>query len=115
MNPRDVRKFLFDIDKACRLILEFTHGVERDVFLGNQLLLSAVERQSEILGEALRQAMELDPALAERLTDVRPIIAFRNRLAYGYSSIDPETVWGIARNDVPRLLAEVRSIMDGAP
>ena len=49
MNPRDVRKYLFDIEKACRLIMEFTRGVDRERFLENQLLQSAAERKAEIV------------------------------------------------------------------
>ena len=114
MNPRDIRKYLFDIEKASRLILDFTRGVDRETLLGDELLRSAVERQSMILGEALRQALDLDPTLADRVTDVQPIIAFLNRLAHGYSDIDPEVVWGIAQNDVPKLLDEVRAILAGS-
>jgi len=113
MNPRDVRTYLFDVEKACRLIVQFTQGVSREAFLVDELLRSAVERQSGIVGEAMRQALDLDPSLADRVTDVRPIIAFRNRLADGYSKIDPGEVWGICQNDVPKLIEEVRAIMGG--
>ena len=87
MNPRDIRTYLFDVEKACRLILQFTRGVTGEAFIADELLRSAVERQSEIIGEAMKQALDLDPSLADRVTDVRPIIAFRNRLAHGYSKI----------------------------
>ena len=113
MNPRDVRTYLFDVEKACRLIVQFTRGVSGEAFLVNELLRSAVERQLEIVGEATRQALDLDPFLADRVTDVRPIIAFRNRLAHGYSKIDLGEVWYICQNDVPKLIEEVRAIMGG--
>jgi uncharacterized protein with HEPN domain len=108
MNPRDVRKFLFDVQRACTLTTDFTRGVSKEAFLSNELLQSAVERQLMIAGEALRQALDLDASLADVVTDTRLIIAFRNRLAHGYSDILPDVVWGIAQNDVPRLLEEVR-------
>jgi uncharacterized protein with HEPN domain len=111
MNPRDVRKYLFDIEKACRLIMEFTRGVDRERFLEDQLLQSAVERKAEIVGEAPRQALEVEPSLSERIADVRAVIAFRNRLAHGYSDISPKAVWEIVKIDVPRLLDEVRQVM----
>jgi uncharacterized protein with HEPN domain len=76
------------------------------------MLQSAVERQSEIIGEALKQATDLDPSLQEPITEIGRIIAFRNRLIHGYSTVSPQIVWGIASNDVPVLLAEVRTIMD---
>ena len=47
---------------------------------------SAVERQFEIIGEALGQLARLDPAMAERITDFRRVIAFRNILVHGYGA-----------------------------
>ena len=75
------------------------------------MLQSAVERQAEIVGEALKQAVDLDPTLAVHLHDIRRIIAFRNRLAHGYADIAPEIVWRIASRDVPKLQEQVRAIM----
>jgi len=101
MNPRDVRTYLFDLEKACRPIVQFTRGVSREAFFVDELLRSAVERQLEIVGEAMRQALDLDPSLADQVTDIRPIIAFRNRPAHGYSKIDRGEVWAICQDDVP--------------
>ncbi|HUS85440.1 MAG TPA: HepT-like ribonuclease domain-containing protein [Anaerolineales bacterium] len=115
MNSRDVKKLLFDMEKACSRIVKFTEGCTLDAFLSNEMLQSAVERQSEIIGEALNQALGLDHSLSERITDVRTIIAFRNRLIHGYASVAAEVVWGIAINDVPILHAEVRAIMSETP
>jgi uncharacterized protein with HEPN domain len=75
------------------------------------MVQSAVERQSEIIGEALKQAVSLDPTLSERISDVSRIIAFRNRLIHGYASVSPQVVWGIATNDIPKLLIETRLVM----
>jgi uncharacterized protein with HEPN domain len=115
MNSRDVKKLLFDVEKACDRVLRFIQGCSIDVFLSNEMLQSAVERQSEIIGEALNQAVDLDPSLSGRITDVGRIIAFRNRLIHGYASVSPRIVWGIATNDIPILLAEVRAIMSETP
>jgi len=79
------------------------------------MLQSAVERQAEIIGEALRQASDLEPSLADEIPELRRIIAFRNRLAHGYADVSAEIVWGIAGEDVPKLLAGVRTIMGESP
>jgi uncharacterized protein with HEPN domain len=115
MKSREVRKLLFDVERACNRILRFTQASTLDAFLGDELLQSAIERQSEIIGEALRQAAGLDPSLPERIPDIRRIVAFRNRLIHGYAEVSPQIVWGIATDDVPRLLADVRAITGEDP
>jgi uncharacterized protein with HEPN domain len=57
MPPRDLRAYLFDIAEACRLVDEFTRGKSADDYAGDPLLRSGVERQLEIVGEALSQAL----------------------------------------------------------
>jgi uncharacterized protein with HEPN domain len=112
MRSREVKKFLWDVEEACSLLLRFTEGRSLEQFLGDELLRSAVERQAEIIGEALKQAADLDPSLSAHVHDLRAIIALRNRLVHGYRDISPEIVWSIAAEDVPRLLREVRALMD---
>ena len=56
------------------------------------MLRAAVEREFEIVGEALSQLAQLDPAVADRISDYRRIIAFRNLLIHGYGQIDPPSL-----------------------
>lgn len=55
MNPKIIKR-LEDSKDACVRIREFLKDVSRDTFLGSALLQSAVERQLEIIGEALGAA-----------------------------------------------------------
>lgn len=75
---------------------------------------SAVERQFEIIGEALRLAIRDDPTLEQCVTNVGRIIAFRNRLVHGYASVLSEVVWGIIETDLPTLRAELAALLEGA-
>lgn len=63
MSPRDVRAYLFDIAEACGLVLEFTNGKAAVDYASDPMLRSAVERQLEIVGEALAQALRHHPDL----------------------------------------------------
>ena len=76
------------------------------------LLRSAVERQFEIIGEALRRATQLMPGLAGRITHTRRIIAFRNRLIHAYASVADGVVWGVVEDDLARLTREVQQLLD---
>jgi uncharacterized protein with HEPN domain len=109
--PRDPRAWLLDILNACDLLGDFTRGKTFDDYAADALLRSGVERQLEIIGEALRVAVQHRPVLATEITDVPAIIAFRNQLTHAYSAIDHRTVWGILERRVPLLRAEVEPLL----
>jgi uncharacterized protein with HEPN domain len=71
-----------------------------------------VERQFEIIGEALTQALRIEPSLSERISDTRRIVAFRNRLIHGYDSLADEVVWGVLETNLPVLHREVQLLLD---
>jgi hypothetical protein len=58
------------------------------------MLRAAVERQFEIIGEALRRLLSEDRETAERISQHKRIIAFRNILTHG-AEVDDRIVWGI--------------------
>ncbi len=78
------------------------------------MLRSAVERQYEIIGEALNRLRKLDPAMAAVITECDRIIGFRNVLAHGYDSVDDRISWDIVQNKLPVLEKDVARLMDGA-
>jgi uncharacterized protein with HEPN domain len=112
MKPRDVRKYLFDMKEAGDLVGNFTAGKTLEDYLGDPMLRAAVERQFEIIGEALNQATQVDPALREHITDAARIIAFRNRLIHGYAAVSDEVVWGVVEASLPRLMSEISGLLD---
>ena len=103
--------WLTDAVPACELLVDFTHGKTVTDYAGDALLRSAVERQFEIVGEALRVTLQHQPELAASITDVRAIVAFRNQLTHAYSAVDSATVWGLLERRVPQLQAEVTQLL----
>ena len=102
--PRDLRTYLYDIAEACALVEDFVRGKSADDYARDPLLRSAVERQLEIVGEALSQALRFHlAALSDRIPEAPRIIAFRNRLAHGYASVVDDVVWAIVETDIPTL------------
>jgi uncharacterized protein with HEPN domain len=76
------------------------------------MLRSAVERQFEIVGEALGQLAKLDESLASRIHEYRRIIAFRNILIHGYAEVDNRLVWDIVESKLPTLRQQVASFLE---
>lgn len=112
MLPRDVRKYLFDMAEAAGLIEQFVAGKSFEDYADGALLRSAVERQFGIVGEALNRALQLDPALEQRITHARRVVAFRSRLIHGYAAVSHETVWGAIETSLPVLVQELRGLLD---
>ena len=109
--PRSRQAYLADIIDACDTIDLALSGVDTDGYLSNRVIRSAVEREFIIIGEAVMSLGRTDPDLASRITHVRLIVGFRNRLAHDYAAIDDEAVLRIAQHDVPGLRDEVRSLL----
>jgi uncharacterized protein with HEPN domain len=74
-------------------------------------LRSAVERQFEIVGEALAQLARVEAALAGRIPNLPEIIAFRNILIHGYAAIDRARVWRVVEEDLPGLRAALKELL----
>jgi len=113
MQP-DSPKYLEDIRDAAAFVLEETRECDLAQYLENRLLRQAVERNFEIIGEALNRLRRADPETAGRIGDTPRIVAFRNILAHGYDTIDHEIVWHLIRQDLPGLLEVVETILTQA-
>jgi uncharacterized protein with HEPN domain len=72
---RDPKSLLWDAHDAAGVIAAITAGKAFADFDRDIVLRSAVERQFEIVGEALAQLARLDAAMAEKIPDLREIIA----------------------------------------
>jgi uncharacterized protein with HEPN domain len=111
MRPPEVLKYLFDVSQSCDLLTQFTAGKTLATYMNDPMLRSAVERQFEIIGEALNLALRLDPSLSDFISDTSRIIAFRNRLIHGYAAIAADIVWGIVEANLPTLRRQVQALL----
>lgn len=107
----EVKKHLEDIRSAADLVVVFTEGKAFDDYVGEPLIRSAVERQFEIMGEALNRLAKEDEITVLSITDHKRIIAFRNILIHGYDMIDHRVVWDVITHHIPTLITEVQSLL----
>ena len=106
------KKYLYDILQAARNLVRFSDGKDLSHYEADALLRSAIERQFEIIGEALRRLAKEDAATAARIAEYERIISFRNILIHGYAEIDDRIVWDILQSKLPTLLRDVESLLD---
>lgn len=107
---RHAEKRLHDALRACQWILQFTAGMDFPGYRSSYLVRSAVERQLEILGEALNLARQGFPELENTLPSIRQIVGTRHRLIHGYDSVDDEIVWDVVVNKIPDLIADLERL-----
>lgn len=105
---RDPRKLLWDAREAVDAIASFTQGKSASDYAESHLLRSAVERQFEIIGEALARLAKANAAMAAQIPMLRSIIGFRNILIHGYATVNDDMVWRTIQED----LRPLRMVLD---
>jgi uncharacterized protein with HEPN domain len=73
------------------------------------MLRRAVERELEIIGEAMGRALKFDAQLD--IPEAKMVIALRNRVIHGYDSIDDVLVWSVVVNHLPALKVKVKGLI----
>ncbi|MFO7977689.1 MAG: HepT-like ribonuclease domain-containing protein [Bacteroidales bacterium] len=106
----DIKKHLHDVDVSINSIFEYL-GDKQDFkeYLKNKLLRRAVEREIEIIGEAINRALKLEPGL--HIENARRIVDTRNWVIHGYDKVDDVVIWGIVVNHLPELQQEIQRFL----
>lgn len=107
----ETRKNLIDILQAAEEIQNFVCGMDFKAYQDNTVTKRAVERNFEIIGEALNRITYTDNELLEKISEHHRIIGFRNILIHGYDIVDETIVWQAVTNHLPILVREVKEIL----
>lgn len=108
---RKLRKYLADILSSILEIESFMvdRPKEYETFCNDTLFRRGVERNIEIMGEAMNQALKINPNIP--VTAARKIVDTRNFVIHSYDSLKPDILWGIVINHLPRLKEEVSAML----
>jgi uncharacterized protein with HEPN domain len=106
-----IKKYLVDIQTAVDTVYLFI-GEKRNFFdyQNNLMLKRAVEREFEIIGEALNKMQKLENA--PKIENHKQIISLRNYIIHAYDSINDANIWGIIINHLPLLKTEILDLLE---
>jgi uncharacterized protein with HEPN domain len=109
MQPK-VLKYLLDIESVISEIeiIKERLGNDFNVFTKDVIMQRAIERELEIIGEAVRKIIEIRPNI--EISSSKKIIGLRNIISHAYDSIEPELIWGIIQRDIPKLSDEIQKL-----
>ena len=103
-----ILKYLLDIESVILEIEAIKIKSENNFtnFKSDIILQRAIERDLEIIGEAIRKILEIEPAI--QIAASKNIIGLRNIISHAYDSIEPEMIWGIIQKNIPVLSDEIK-------
>lgn len=106
-----IKVYLYDIYQAIAEVESYfaDYPMRYDVFEKDFLRRSAVERKTEIMGEAINRILKIERDFP--LPNAREIINTRNRIIHGYDSVKPEFLWSLVIRHIPELKKDVQQIM----
>ena len=107
MQPDDAR--LQHMLDAAQKAVAFTQGKSRAEVESDELLMLALVRLLEILGEAAKHVSQVTKANAPQIP-WRQIAGTRDRLIHGYFAVDPDILWTIITEDLPPLITELQQL-----
>jgi uncharacterized protein with HEPN domain len=108
---KKIQKWLLDIHKSILNIESFMEGTsDFEQYSSKLMLRRAVERELEILGEAVNRILQKDPEFP--ISDSRKIVNLRNHIIHQYDDVSNEIIWGILVNNLPTLKEEVNTLIN---
>lgn len=105
------KKLLFDIITSINNIESYI-GEKKvfDIYDKNPMLQDAVERNIEIIGEAMSKLLKIEPDIG--ISNARRIVDARNKIIHGYDDIENVQIWGIIINHLPTLKKEANQFLN---
>lgn len=111
-SNRRIRNCLSALYQAAQAVHRFAKGKTGEEYLADRMLRSAIERETIIICEAMRELDRTDPEITARFTGYRDIIRFGAFLVRPYMAIEDEKVWGFAKDDIPVLATEAEELLN---
>lgn len=111
---KKILKYLYDIDLAIAEIDSYFVGIPKDfiAYKKNIMLKRAVERDLEIIGEAVNKIKKKDEDFLNNISEAKSIIGLRNLVIHAYDNISDENIWAVIINHLPKLKFEIKLLIE---
>ena len=107
---KDYKLYLLDIESSCRKIIRYTKHIDHVSFANNQMLIDAVIRNLEIIGEAVNK---VPPSIKQETKEIpwKDIVGLRNKVIHEYFEVDIPVIWKTVKEDIPLLAKQVKKVL----
>jgi uncharacterized protein with HEPN domain len=107
----NIKTWLYDILSSINEIESYYIDTPKifEIFQNDLRTKRAVERNIEIIGEAMSRILKLDSEIV--ISNSRKIVDVRNRIIHGYDSVSDDVIWGIVIRNLPVLQKEVEELL----
>lgn len=108
-----ILKWLFDVKMSIDEIDHFFENKEKNFFeyRANVMLKRAIERNLEIIGEAVNRIITRDHLFTEKITNAKAIVGLRNQVIHSYDNVSDENIWSILIHHLPKLKIEIEKLI----
>lgn len=110
MDP-EIKTWLYDMLNAIAEIESFfaDRPMQFANYQADLRTKRAVERNLEIIGEAMNRIVKKDGAI--QISNSKKIIDVRNRIIHGYDTVSDDVIWGIIVRHLPVLRGEIEELL----
>jgi len=106
----EIKKCLLDIKICIESIFEYLKTTKTLAdYQKNKLVRRAVEREIEIIGEAMNRILKLEPDF--KIENARKIVDTRNWVIHAYDNVDEIIIWGVLTTHLPKLQKEIEKLL----
>jgi len=108
-----INTWLYDVLKAIEEIDSFFDDDKRDflAYKSDLKLKRAVERELEIIGEAINRIIKKEPSFIDKIEDALNIVGLRNQVIHAYDNVSDENIWAVVINH-PQLKKDATSLIE---
>lgn len=111
MKNKEPLFFIEDINKSLDKIFKYTDDIEFDAFVSSDMVKDAVERNFEIIGEAVKNLTDEFKAKYPHIP-FKQVAGMRDKLIHDYFGVDYCIVWKTIKDKLPQFKKDIEKIME---